>query len=104
MAVFLTFANFALASSQFAEPVLFGRIVDRMSVGEALHRSPGVAELAPLIAAWIGFAFSRSSAWSSSAFMPTGSPSTASGGMGAYLNMSSTFPFAFMLPFIPAGC
>jgi ATP-binding cassette, subfamily B, beta-glucan exporter len=56
LAVFLVFANLALASAQFAEPVLFGRIVDRMSAGDVLHRNPGVAELAPLIVAWIGFA------------------------------------------------
>ncbi|MGP8232928.1 MAG: hypothetical protein ACLQL2_09725, partial [Methylovirgula sp.] len=56
VAIFLAFANFALAASQFAEPVLFGRIIDRMNVGEALHRSPGIRELALLIGAWIGFA------------------------------------------------
>jgi ATP-binding cassette subfamily B protein len=56
LAVFLVFANLALASAQFAEPVLFGRIVDRMSAGEAIHRNPGLYELAPLILAWVGFA------------------------------------------------
>ena len=56
LAGFLVFANLALASAQFAEPVLFGRIVDRMSAGEAIHRNPGLVELAPLILAWIGFA------------------------------------------------
>src|ERR1700691_2315422 len=56
LAVFLVFANLALASAQFAEPVLFGRIVDRMSAGEAIHRNPGLYALAPLILAWVGFA------------------------------------------------
>jgi len=56
LAAFLVFANLALASAQFAEPVLFGRIVDRMSAGDAVHRNPGLVELAPLILAWIGFA------------------------------------------------
>ena len=56
LAVFLVFANLALASAQFAEPVLFGRIVDRMSAGDVVHRNPGFGELAPLILAWIGFA------------------------------------------------
>ena len=56
VAIFLAIANFALAASQFAEPVLFGRIIDRMNIGETLHRSPGVRELPPLIGAWIGFA------------------------------------------------
>jgi ABC-type multidrug transport system fused ATPase/permease subunit len=56
LAVFLVFANFALASAQFAEPVLVGRIVDRMSAGDAVHHAPGLLQLAPLIAAWGGFA------------------------------------------------
>ncbi len=56
LAAFLVFANLALASAQFAEPVLFGRIVDRMSGGDAIHHPPGLLQLAPLIAAWIGFA------------------------------------------------
>jgi ATP-binding cassette, subfamily B, beta-glucan exporter len=56
LASFLVFGNLALASAQFAEPVLFGRIVDRMSAGDAMHRTPGLIQLAPLIAAWIGFA------------------------------------------------
>jgi glucan exporter ATP-binding protein len=56
LAAFLVFANLALASAQFAEPVLFGRIVDRMSSGDGIHHPPGLLQLAPLIAAWIGFA------------------------------------------------
>ncbi len=56
VAIFLAFANFALAAAQFAEPVLFGRIIDRMNIGEAQHQSPGLHALAPLIGLWIGFA------------------------------------------------
>jgi ATP-binding cassette subfamily B protein len=56
IAILLVLANFVLASAQFAEPVLFGRIVDRMNVGEALHQPPGLAALLPLVLAWIGFA------------------------------------------------
>ena len=56
LAVLLVLGNLALASAQFAEPVLFGRIVDRMNTGEATHHSPGLGELLPLILAWIGFA------------------------------------------------
>jgi ATP-binding cassette, subfamily B, beta-glucan exporter len=56
VAIFLAFANFALAAAQFAEPVLFGRIIDRMNTGEAQHQSPGLHALAPLIGLWIGFA------------------------------------------------
>jgi ATP-binding cassette, subfamily B, beta-glucan exporter len=55
-AIFLAFANFAVAAAQFAEPVLFGRIIDRMNIGEALHQRPGLVQLSPLIGAWIGFA------------------------------------------------
>ena len=56
LAVFLVLGNLALASAQFAEPVLFGRIVDRMNAGEATHHSPGLGALLPLVSAWIGFA------------------------------------------------
>ncbi|QXX75087.1 glucan ABC transporter ATP-binding protein/ permease [Methylovirgula sp. HY1] len=56
LAVFLVLGNLAIASAQFAEPVLFGRIVDRMNAGEAMHHSPGLGELLPLVSAWIGFA------------------------------------------------
>ncbi|HEY0146377.1 MAG: glucan ABC transporter ATP-binding protein/ permease [Methylovirgula sp.] len=56
VAIFLAFANFALAAAQFAEPVLFGRIIDRMNAGEAQNQSSGLHALAPLIGLWIGFA------------------------------------------------
>src|SRR4051812_50177092 len=44
-------ANLLLAGAQFAEPVLFGRIVDVLS-GTA---SAGSASAWPLLAAWAGF-------------------------------------------------
>ena len=51
----LALANVALAAAQFAEPVLFGRIIDSLagaqSAGDPLSR----ARLLPLIAAWVGF-------------------------------------------------
>ena len=55
LAMTLAAANIALAVSQFVEPVLFGRIVDRLS--SALPGSAGEAArtLAPLIGAWVGF-------------------------------------------------
>jgi ATP-binding cassette subfamily B protein len=56
IAILLVLANFGLAAAQFAEPVLFGRIVDRMNAGEALHQAPGITALLPLVLAWIGFA------------------------------------------------
>src|SRR5215470_10867588 len=49
LAWLLALANLALAGAQFAEPVLFGRIID------ALTKSLSTATLAPLIAAWVGF-------------------------------------------------
>jgi ATP-binding cassette, subfamily B, beta-glucan exporter len=45
----LALANLALAGAQFAEPVLFGRIID------ALTRSASGDALTRLIAAWVGF-------------------------------------------------
>src|SRR5437879_6542103 len=51
----LGLGNLALAGSQFAEPVLFGRIIDALA---GTGRSVGPATfstLAGLIAAWIGF-------------------------------------------------
>jgi glucan exporter ATP-binding protein len=45
----LAFANLALAAAQFAEPVLFGRIID------ALTKTAQEGGLTLLIAAWVGF-------------------------------------------------
>jgi ATP-binding cassette, subfamily B, beta-glucan exporter len=55
LAITLAAANIALAVSQFIEPVLFGRIIDRLS--GALPASAGEAArvLAPLLGAWVGF-------------------------------------------------
>ncbi|MGH6681137.1 MAG: ABC transporter transmembrane domain-containing protein, partial [Bradyrhizobium sp.] len=57
LAVLLVFGNLVLASAHFAEPVLFGRIVERMNAGDAAHQVPGLGSLLPLVLAWIGFAF-----------------------------------------------
>ncbi len=53
--IVLAFANIALAVAQFAEPVLFGRIVDVLSRAQGTGEAPRFATLTPLIAAWIGF-------------------------------------------------
>jgi ATP-binding cassette subfamily B protein len=45
---FLAIANLLLAATQFAEPVLFGRIVDVLT-------GKGGASAWPLLAAWVGF-------------------------------------------------
>ncbi len=48
-------ANVALAAAQFAEPVLFGRIIDALVKTQAANAQPDTAVLAPLLAAWVGF-------------------------------------------------
>jgi ATP-binding cassette, subfamily B, beta-glucan exporter len=49
----LAFGNLLLAVAQFAEPVLFGRIIDALAAPTAT--AAGWSSLATLIAAWIGF-------------------------------------------------
>jgi ATP-binding cassette subfamily B protein len=48
-------ANVALAAAQFAEPVLFGRIVDTLVGAQAKGAPPSLADLVPLLGAWAGF-------------------------------------------------
>jgi ATP-binding cassette subfamily B protein len=48
-------ANMALAVAQFAEPVLFGRIIDAMSGAQAKGGAPAWADLLPLLGAWVAF-------------------------------------------------
>jgi ATP-binding cassette, subfamily B, beta-glucan exporter len=55
LAVTLALANIALAVSQFVEPVLFGRIVDRLSGPLPAAAGAAARALAPLIGAWVGF-------------------------------------------------
>ena len=54
----LAFANLLLATAQFAEPVLFGRIIDVLSAnpdgGHAATLLPAQSPW-PLLAAWVGF-------------------------------------------------
>jgi glucan exporter ATP-binding protein len=47
-------ANLLIAGSQFAEPVLFGRIVDVLSINPS-SASPGSSSAWPLLAAWAAF-------------------------------------------------
>jgi ATP-binding cassette, subfamily B, beta-glucan exporter len=54
LATALALANIALAFAQMVEPVLFGRIVDRLS-GALPQGAAAAVRLTPLIAAWIGF-------------------------------------------------
>lgn len=49
----LAVANLLLAVAQFAEPVLFGRIVDALAAKQGA--APSVASVWPLLLAWVGF-------------------------------------------------
>ncbi|MCK0198050.1 glucan ABC transporter ATP-binding protein/ permease [Ancylobacter sp. 6x-1] len=51
----LALLNTALALALFAEPILFGRIVDTLVRAQAADRTPGWGELIPQLGAWAGF-------------------------------------------------
>jgi ATP-binding cassette subfamily B protein len=51
----LALANVALAAAQFAEPVLFGRIIDSLAGAQGAGGSLSWARILPLVAAWVGF-------------------------------------------------
>ena len=51
----LAFGNVALAAAQFAEPVLFGRIIDRLASVQSGSRTLSWPDLLPLVTAWVGF-------------------------------------------------
>jgi ATP-binding cassette, subfamily B, beta-glucan exporter len=51
----LATANLALASAQFIEPVLFGRIVDTLANSQGGSHAVSWPDLLPLVAAWVGF-------------------------------------------------
>jgi ATP-binding cassette, subfamily B, beta-glucan exporter len=50
----LVLANLILAVAQFAEPYLFGRIINLLT-GQSAAGQPGFASLTPLLALWLGF-------------------------------------------------
>jgi glucan exporter ATP-binding protein len=53
---FLALANVALAITAFAEPILFGRIIDVLTRAQAAGATPPTfGSLAPLIVAWVAF-------------------------------------------------
>jgi glucan exporter ATP-binding protein len=56
LAITLALANLALAAAQFAEPVLFGRIVDRLAGAHEVGAPPQWAGVLPLLGAWVVFA------------------------------------------------
>ncbi len=51
----LACANVALAAAQFAEPVLFGRIIDSLALAQSRGGSLSWPGLLPLVMAWVGF-------------------------------------------------
>ncbi|GGC78906.1 glucan ABC transporter ATP-binding protein/ permease [Chelatococcus reniformis] len=55
LVLLLALANVLLAVAQFAEPVLFGRIVDVLTKAQSAQAPPTFATLAPLVGAWVGF-------------------------------------------------
>jgi len=55
LGLYLAIANFALAGAQFAEPVLFGRIIDALARSQARGAPAAWSDLLVLVAAWVGF-------------------------------------------------
>jgi ATP-binding cassette subfamily B protein len=55
LALILVAANLALAVSAFAEPMLFGRIIDRMTRAQAPGATLTWSDLLPLVSAWAAF-------------------------------------------------
>jgi len=55
LGAFLAMANIALAITQFAEPILFGRVVDALVGAQAANRTPSMGELTNLLLAWAIF-------------------------------------------------
>jgi glucan exporter ATP-binding protein len=51
----LALANLALASAQFIEPILFGRIIDQLANSQGGSRQVSWPALLPLVGAWVGF-------------------------------------------------
>ena len=52
---YLALANVALAIALFAEPVLFGKVIDQLTKSEASAPAQVWANVWPLLAAWVGF-------------------------------------------------
>src|SRR5690242_8676769 len=51
----LALANVSLAAAQFAEPVLFGRIVDTLAGAQSRGNPPLWSDVISLLAAWVSF-------------------------------------------------
>jgi ATP-binding cassette subfamily B protein len=55
LAAGLIAANLAVAIAQFAEPMLFGRVIDVLTKAQAASQRLAWTDLLPLLAAWAGF-------------------------------------------------
>jgi ATP-binding cassette subfamily B protein len=55
LGILLALANLMLAVAAFAEPVLFGRIIDVLTRSAGTGAKPEWGDLAPLMLAWMGF-------------------------------------------------
>lgn len=55
LGVYLALANLFLAVAAFAEPVLFGKIIDVLTKTAGTGAKPTWAELMPLMLGWVGF-------------------------------------------------
>lgn len=51
----LAIGNLLLAVAQFAEPILFGRIINALAGAQGSGAAPQFSDLLPLLAAWAGF-------------------------------------------------
>jgi len=51
----LAVANVALASAQFIEPVLFGRIIDTLANAQGGTRTVSWSDVMVLVGMWVGF-------------------------------------------------
>jgi ATP-binding cassette, subfamily B, beta-glucan exporter len=55
LGLYLALANLALAGAAFAEPVLFGRIIDTLTGSQVNPAATDWSHLMTLVAAWVGF-------------------------------------------------
>jgi ATP-binding cassette, subfamily B, beta-glucan exporter len=55
LAIALGLANVALAGAQFAEPILFGRIVDTLAGSQVVKAAPAWGAVLPPLLLWAGF-------------------------------------------------
>ncbi len=55
LGVVLAVANILLAVAAFAEPILFGRIIDSLIGSQSKNEMPSLQTLGPLLMAWVGF-------------------------------------------------